>query len=190
MSPFTFLFLSHPHFLLVGTNRGGSCADRHRSVGLLPLYGPLPPSPSFSSFQDPRRHLHRRIPLGLLRHVQGQIALFESTCRRWRPRGLHETHLPQQNLPEPLDHYDRHHLIVLSHRGYRGLVTMLMIGLYAESHGIVANDFWDPLWNEEYNINNATTVCTSFCHSLITALTRLDRRRIPNGMAANHSGIL
>jgi hypothetical protein len=36
------------------------------------------------------------------------------------------------------------------------------LGLYAESHGIVGNDFWDPLWQSEYSINNVSAVNVSF----------------------------
>lgn len=34
----------------------------------------------------------------------------------------------------------------------------LVTGLYAESHGIVANTFYDPVFKEEFNVNTATDI--------------------------------
>ena len=33
----------------------------------------------------------------------------------------------------------------------------MMTGLYSESHGIVSNNFWDPVFQELFKINNNST---------------------------------
>lgn len=34
----------------------------------------------------------------------------------------------------------------------------IVTGLYPESHGIIANHFYDPTWNESYSIHDPKTV--------------------------------
>lgn len=60
----------------------------------------------------------------------------------------------------------------------------IVTGLYAESHGIVGNQMWDPLWKETYSINNPEKVFLR----LSFIYFKINRREMESGTVVSLSG--